>query len=113
MAPEGSLWGSFSGINERDNEEEIGDFFSQWGLVALVYRDKANWGFIHFATKEGASRVLEEERVLFQRRPLDVKKATDRRSMSEEERDDLVRRAVARPDVRRARASQRRKPKQL
>ena len=24
-------------------------------------------GFIHFATKEGASRVLEEERVLFQR----------------------------------------------
>ena len=22
---------------------EVGDFFSQWGLVTLVYRDKANW----------------------------------------------------------------------
>ena len=32
------------GISDRDNEEEIGDFFSQWGLVALVYRDQGNWG---------------------------------------------------------------------
>lgn len=105
----GAMW---RGINDRDNEEEIGDFFSQWGLaacpflcfkelrkgsqVALVHRDKANWGrqaavkvsqpslslgarkscrgFIRYATKEGANRVLEEERVQFQRRepPNDV-----------------------------------------
>merc|ERR1719262_2002782 len=28
------------GIGEKDNEEEAGDFFSQWGLVAMIYRDK-------------------------------------------------------------------------
>ncbi len=104
------------GISDRDGEEEVwayyilietqlakliwfgifwqsqvGDFFSQWGLVTLVYRDKASWkpsqrpgwrkqhspkkyhfdfelleprGFVHFATKEGALRVLEESLVL-------------------------------------------------
>jgi len=84
------------GISDRDSEEEIGDFFSQWGLVALVYRDKANWGFIHYATKEGASRVLEEDKVVFMRRPLEVKKATDSRRPAEDEKSDLLSRAVAR-----------------
>lgn len=69
------------GISDRDGEEEVGDFFSQWGLVTLVYRDKASWrpgdacrgsgpprGFVHFATKEGAMRVLEESGSLSQKR---------------------------------------------
>ena len=56
-----ACWEVFvGGISDRDGEEEVGDFFSQWGLVTLVYRDKASWGFVHFATKEGAMRVLEE-----------------------------------------------------
>ncbi|CAJ1412985.1 unnamed protein product [Effrenium voratum] len=48
------------GISDRDGEEEVGDFFSQWGLVTLVYRDKANWGFVHFASKEGVRLSLPE-----------------------------------------------------
>lgn len=85
-----------NGISDRDNEEEIGDFFSQWGLVALVYRDQGNWGFVRYATKEGATRVLEEDRVMFQRRTLEVTKANESRSITEEERSDLLHRAVAR-----------------
>ncbi|CAE8592018.1 unnamed protein product, partial [Polarella glacialis] len=85
------------GISERDGEEEVGDFFSQWGLVCLVYRDKASWGFVHFATKEGALRLLEEASVVFQRRRLDIKKASEsKRNQSEDERADLVKRAIAR-----------------
>ena len=26
---------------------EVGDFFSQWGLVTLVYRDRASWHWPH------------------------------------------------------------------
>lgn len=84
------------GISERDSEEEIGDFFSQWGLVALVYRDKGAWGFIHFATREGALRLLEESRIVFQRRTLDIKASDSKRVMSDDERNDLLKRAVAR-----------------
>ncbi|CAE7705283.1 HRP1 [Symbiodinium pilosum] len=61
------------GIGDRDSEEEVGDFFSQWGLVTLVYRDRASWGFVHFATKEAALRILEESNVVFHRRRLDIK----------------------------------------
>lgn len=85
-----------SGISDKDSEEEIGDFFSQWGLIALVYRDKSSWGFIHFATKEGAMRLLEEGSVVFQRRKLEIKVSDSKRVMDEAERSDLVRRAVAR-----------------
>jgi len=85
-----------NGISDRDNEEEIGDFFSQWGLVALVYRDSGNWGYVRYATKEGAHRVLEEDRVMFQRRSLEVTKANDSKGISEDEKSDLVNRAVAR-----------------
>jgi len=85
------------GIGDRDSEEEVGDFFSQWGLVTLIYRDKAMWGFVHFATKEGAMRLLEESCVVYQRRKLDVKKATDsKRAMGEDEKEDLVKRAIQR-----------------
>lgn len=85
------------GISDRDSEEEVGDFFSQWGLVALIYRDRGNWGFVHFAAKEAALRLLEEPSVQFQRRKLDIKKASDsKRTQSDEERNELVRRAVAR-----------------
>lgn len=84
------------GIGERDSEDEVGDFFSQWGLVALVYRDKS-WGFVHFATKEGALRLLDEGSVVFQRRRIDVKASDSRRGpMDAVEKEDLVRRAVAR-----------------
>jgi len=83
------------GIGEMDNEEEVGDFFSQWGLVALVYRDKT-WGFVHFATKEGALRLLEEGSVIYQRRRLDIKASDSKRVMDEGERGELIRRAVAR-----------------
>eukprot|EP00437_Effrenium_voratum_P025317 CAMPEP_0181402544 /NCGR_PEP_ID=MMETSP1110-20121109/3230_1 /TAXON_ID=174948 /ORGANISM="Symbiodinium sp., Strain CCMP421" /LENGTH=352 /DNA_ID=CAMNT_0023524767 /DNA_START=41 /DNA_END=1095 /DNA_ORIENTATION=- len=85
------------GISDRDGEEEVGDFFSQWGLVTLVYRDKANWGFVHFASKEGAMRVLEESSITFHRRKLDIKKASEsKKIMSDDERHDLVKRAIAR-----------------
>eukprot|EP00927_Polykrikos_kofoidii_P071572 TRINITY_DN67830_c0_g1_i1.p1 TRINITY_DN67830_c0_g1~~TRINITY_DN67830_c0_g1_i1.p1 ORF type:complete len:521 (-),score=68.15 TRINITY_DN67830_c0_g1_i1:377-1837(-) len=84
------------GISERDSEDEVGDFFSQWGLVALVYRDRGAWGFIHFATKEGAIRLLEESTVVFQRRKLDIKASDSKRVMDDAERQDLIRRAIAR-----------------
>jgi len=85
------------GISDRDGEEEVGDFFSQWGLVTLVYRDKASWGFVHFATKEGALRVLEESSITYHRRKLDVKKASEsKKVMSDDERHDLTKRAIAR-----------------
>lgn len=85
------------GISDRDGEEEVGDFFSQWGLVTLVYRDKASWGFVHFATKEGAMRVLEESSITYHRRKLDIKKASEsKKVMSDDERHDLVKRAIAR-----------------
>eukprot|EP00933_Yihiella_yeosuensis_P082377 TRINITY_DN96229_c0_g1_i1.p1 TRINITY_DN96229_c0_g1~~TRINITY_DN96229_c0_g1_i1.p1 ORF type:complete len:344 (-),score=84.64 TRINITY_DN96229_c0_g1_i1:312-1343(-) len=85
------------GISSSDSEEEIGDFFSQWGLVALVYRDaNKNWGFIHFAAKEGAMRLLEESRVVYQRRELQIKTADSKRVMADDERQDLIKRAVAR-----------------
>lgn len=84
------------GISERDSEDEVGDFFSQWGLVALVYRDRGAWGFIHFATKEGALRLLEESSIVFQRRRLDIKASDSKRVMDETERQDLIRRAIAR-----------------
>eukprot|EP00419_Tripos_fusus_P050289 CAMPEP_0172813532 /NCGR_PEP_ID=MMETSP1075-20121228/10716_1 /TAXON_ID=2916 /ORGANISM="Ceratium fusus, Strain PA161109" /LENGTH=505 /DNA_ID=CAMNT_0013653245 /DNA_START=30 /DNA_END=1545 /DNA_ORIENTATION=+ len=83
------------GIGERDNEDAIGDFFSQWGLVALVYRDKGAWGFVHYATREGALRLLGEGSVIFQRRRLEIK-ASDSKRMDAAERNDLIRRAVAR-----------------
>jgi len=82
------------GINDRDNEEEIGDFFSQWGLVALVYRD-TSWGLVHFATREGAMRLLEETNVVFRHRKLDIKASDSKKTMGEEERNDLIRRAIA------------------
>mmetsp|Transcript_116537 Transcript_116537/g.163854 ORF Transcript_116537/g.163854 Transcript_116537/m.163854 type:complete len:382 (+) Transcript_116537:72-1217(+) len=85
------------GIGDRDSEEEVGDFFSQWGLVTLVYRDRASWGFVHFATKEAALRILEESNVVFHRRRLDIKKASEsKKTMSDDERYDLVKRAIAR-----------------
>eukprot|EP00930_Biecheleria_cincta_P051641 TRINITY_DN36858_c0_g1_i1.p1 TRINITY_DN36858_c0_g1~~TRINITY_DN36858_c0_g1_i1.p1 ORF type:complete len:392 (-),score=51.49 TRINITY_DN36858_c0_g1_i1:71-1246(-) len=85
------------GIGDRDSEEEIGDFFSQWGLVTLIYRDRGQWGFVHFATKEAATRLLEESTIIYHRRKLDIKRATDsKRSMSEDERHDLTKRAIAR-----------------
>merc|ERR1719367_2671491 len=88
------------GISDRDSEEEVGDFFSQWGLVILVYRDKGAWGFVHYATREGAMRLLEEGNVVFQRRRLDVKAANstapESKRMEENERSDLIRRAIAR-----------------
>lgn len=84
------------GIGDRDSEDEVGDFFSQWGLVALVYRDRAGWGFVHYATKEGALRLLEEGSVVFQRRRLDVKAADSKRPIDDAERNDLIRRAIAR-----------------
>mmetsp|Transcript_80105 Transcript_80105/g.126547 ORF Transcript_80105/g.126547 Transcript_80105/m.126547 type:complete len:495 (-) Transcript_80105:161-1645(-) len=83
------------GIGERDSEEEVGDFFSQWGLVGLVYRDRA-WGFVYFATKEGALRLLDEGSVIFQKRRLDVKISDSKKSMDTAEREDLIRRAIAR-----------------
>jgi len=83
------------GIGEMDNEEEVGDFFSQWGLVALVYRDRT-WGFVHFATKEGAQRLLEEAAIIYQRRRLDIKASDSKKVMDEGERGELIRRAVAR-----------------
>jgi len=83
------------GIGEMDNEEEVGDFFSQWGLVALVYRDKT-WGLVHFATKEGALRLLEEGGVIYHRRRLDIKASDSKRVLDEGERGELIRRAVAR-----------------
>lgn len=84
------------GIGEKDSEEEIGDFFSQWGLVSLVYRDKGGWGFVNFATREGALRLLEEGNVVFQRRKLDIKASDSKRVMDESERAELIKRAVAR-----------------
>ncbi|CAK8993963.1 Flowering time control protein FCA, partial [Durusdinium trenchii] len=85
------------GISDRDGEEEVGDFFSQWGLVTLIYRDKASWGFVHFATKEGAMRVLEESSITFHRRKLDIKKASEsKKVMSDDERHVYVKRAIER-----------------
>lgn len=85
------------GIGDTDSEEELGDFFSQWGLVTLIYRDRGLWGFVHFATKEAATRLLEESSVIYHRRKLDVKRGTEsKRGMSDDERYDLIKRAVAR-----------------
>mmetsp|Transcript_54570 Transcript_54570/g.130186 ORF Transcript_54570/g.130186 Transcript_54570/m.130186 type:complete len:442 (-) Transcript_54570:19-1344(-) len=84
------------GVSDRDSEEEVGDFFSQWGLVALIHRDKS-WGFVHFATKEGAMRLLNEGSVMFQKRKIDVKVSDSKRGGPDEsERQELVRRAIAR-----------------
>lgn len=84
------------GVGDRDSEEELGDFFSQWGLVALVYRDRAGWGLVHYATKEGAIRLLDEGSVFFQRRKLDVKASDSKHHVDEGERNDLIKRAIAR-----------------
>jgi len=84
------------GISDKDREDEVGDFFSQWGLVALVYRDPTNWGFVQFATKEGALRLLQEGNIVFQRRRLDIKASDSKRVMEETERQELIRRAIAR-----------------
>lgn len=84
------------GISDRDNEEEIGDFFSQWGLVTLVYRDRT-WGLVHFATKEAALRLLEEEQIVFQTRSLVVKASdSSKKPMDDRDRSELARRAIAR-----------------
>ena len=60
------------GISDRDSEEDVGDFFSQWGLVILVYRDRS-WGFVTFATKEAALRLLDERTVVYHRNRLEIK----------------------------------------
>lgn len=83
------------GIGDRDNEEEVGDFFSQWGLVILVYRDR-QWSFVTFATKEAAARILDESSVIFQRRRLDIKASDSKKFMDAAERQDLIQRAIAR-----------------
>eukprot|EP00929_Paragymnodinium_shiwhaense_P089685 TRINITY_DN4983_c0_g1_i2.p1 TRINITY_DN4983_c0_g1~~TRINITY_DN4983_c0_g1_i2.p1 ORF type:complete len:320 (-),score=72.45 TRINITY_DN4983_c0_g1_i2:532-1491(-) len=83
------------GVSDRDNEAELGDFFSQWGLVALVYRGPS-WGFVSFATKEAAQRLLEEKTVVFQRRRLEIKPADSKGRADESERSELVKRAIAR-----------------
>mmetsp|Transcript_4450 Transcript_4450/g.11884 ORF Transcript_4450/g.11884 Transcript_4450/m.11884 type:complete len:545 (-) Transcript_4450:237-1871(-) len=88
-----------AGIGDRDSEEEVGDFFSQWGLVALVYRDRDGWGYVHYGTREGALRLLEEGSVVFQRRRVDVKAASngpEMKRLDEAEKNDLIRRAIAR-----------------
>mmetsp|Transcript_35192 Transcript_35192/g.74914 ORF Transcript_35192/g.74914 Transcript_35192/m.74914 type:complete len:470 (-) Transcript_35192:64-1473(-) len=84
------------GISDRDSESELGDFFSQWGLVALIYRDKAHFGFVHFATKEGALRLLQEPSVFFLHRRLDIKPADSKHKMDESEKSELVKRAIQR-----------------
>merc|ERR1719162_1317449 len=83
------------GISDRDSEEQLGDFFSQWGLVILVYRDR-QWGYIAFATKEAANRLLDEGSVIFQKRRLDIKPSDSQKRMDEGERQELCRRAIAR-----------------
>jgi len=84
------------GIGDKDNEEEVGDFFSQWGLIALVYRDRG-WSFVHFATKEGAIRLVEEAALVFQKRRLDVKPSdSNKKGMDPAEKGELVTRAISR-----------------
>lgn len=83
------------GIGDHDSEEEVGDFFSQWGLVVLVYRDRS-WGFVTFATKEAALRLLEERTVVFHRKRLDIKTADSNKRIDEGERQELIKRAIAR-----------------
>lgn len=83
------------GITDRDSEEELGDFFSQWGLVVLVYRDRS-FGFVTFATKEAAMRLMDERSVVFHKRKLDVKCSDSRKQMDDREKQELIRRATAR-----------------
>eukprot|EP00929_Paragymnodinium_shiwhaense_P032313 TRINITY_DN17933_c0_g1_i1.p1 TRINITY_DN17933_c0_g1~~TRINITY_DN17933_c0_g1_i1.p1 ORF type:complete len:538 (+),score=59.18 TRINITY_DN17933_c0_g1_i1:111-1724(+) len=84
------------GIGDRDDEVEVGDFFSQWGLVALVFRDSAGWSLVHYATTEGAVRLLEESSVIYQRRRLEIRASDKRSRMSDHEKEDLTRRAITR-----------------
>merc|ERR1719506_2257993 len=55
-----------AGLGFGEAEEEIGDYFSQWGLVAMVKKVKDSsgkdkgFGFIHFTTEMGPLRLLLE-----------------------------------------------------
>merc|ERR1719229_156172 len=62
----------------------------------MVYRDKETWGFVHFATREGAIRLLGEGAVYFHRRRLEVKPSESKHALDDAERGDLVKRAIAR-----------------
>jgi len=83
------------GVSDMDSEEALGDFFSQWGLVVLVYRDRS-FGFVTFATKEAALRLMDERTVVFQRRKLDIRCSDSKKQMGDDERQDLIKRATAR-----------------
>lgn len=90
------------GIDQNDDEEEVGDFFSQWGLVILVHRDrsqkKGGWSFIHYATKEGSLRLLEEANITFRNKRLHVNLSGSAKAvpMPDEDYAALVQRSVAR-----------------
>ena len=58
------------------NNEAIGDFFSQWGLVAMVQKGAKGYCFILYVCNDGALRILNEPSVVFHGKQLDVKPAT-------------------------------------
>jgi hypothetical protein len=69
-----------AGLGFDDPEEEIGDFFSQWGLVTMVKKVKdkegkdRGFGFVHFACESAVARILQEPgKPQFKRKYLDIK----------------------------------------
>lgn len=83
------------GIGKDDREEEVGDFFSQWGLISVVLRNES-WSFVRFATKEGALRLLSERGLMFHNRHLRVSASDSKHVDDEQEQGELLRRAIGR-----------------
>eukprot|EP00392_Amoebophrya_sp_AT5.2_P014787 g14948.t1 len=115
-------------VMDTYDEEELGNFFSQWGLVLLVDRVVSNpekgggkgenssaskgkgkqgrgYAFIHYANREAAIRLfLEPNRhVQFRGRPLELKPSDSAKSrpMDEHKRHELVNRGLSRHFIKR------------
>jgi len=93
------------GVLDNFSEEQLGDFFSQWGLVLLVdlavdprTKKSKGFAFVNFATKEAVMRLFGEEVVNFQGRKLDIRSSEGSRGkpIEMDERQELTRRAILR-----------------
>jgi len=97
-----------AGMGFGDSEEEIGDYFSQWGLVTMIQKAKTSsntgkdkgFGFVFYATEIAVQRALSEpSKPIFKNKKLDVRwriNKNERELMSDAEVADLRKRAVKR-----------------